>query len=167
MASCLLNCELVDIQQKLYRMTWWATALNQISVPGNMTMSGGSVAIITDTAGVKRYVYNETRNEWKLCSGVGEVEAKIPAIEYGYYQCPSIPTGGYLDYSIVFSKQFAGVPQVMLTPYLDPQSNSTENTKVSFGVNNLAKDRFGGKVINGASIARSPGFYWFAIYRPA
>lgn len=166
MASCLLNCELVDISEKLYRMTWWATALNQISVPGNMTMCGGSTAIITDTSGVKRYVYDEVQNTWKLCSGISDVKSKIPTVEYGYYQCQSISAGSYLDYTVLFSKQFAGVPQVILTPYLDPQSNSTENTKVTFGVNNLARDRFGGKVINGASIARSPGFYWLAIYRP-
>lgn len=85
MASCLLNCELVDIQNKLYRMTWWATALNQITVPGNMTMSGGSKAIITDSSGVKYYFYNESTSSWKLyegsSGGSAELEGRVSSLE--------------------------------------------------------------------------------------
>ena len=85
MASCLLNCELVDIQNKLYRMTWWATALNQIVVPGNMTMSGGSKAIITDSSGVKYYFYNESTSSWKLyegsSGGSAELESRVASLE--------------------------------------------------------------------------------------
>lgn len=84
MASCLLNCELVDISQKLYRMTWWATALNQISAPGNMMMCGGSKAIITDSSGVKTYFYNESTSSWKLyegSSGSAELENRVASLE--------------------------------------------------------------------------------------
>lgn len=68
MASCLINSECVDLKNKLYNMTWWATAINQITVPSGMSMSGGSTAVITTSAGVDIYKYNASTSSWKKCS---------------------------------------------------------------------------------------------------
>lgn len=81
MASCLLKSECVNLEQKLYKMTWWATAINQISVPSGMNMSGGSVAVITTSDGVECYRYNANACAWKKESTASELASKIDALE--------------------------------------------------------------------------------------
>lgn len=80
MASCLLKSECVDLERKLYKMTWWATAINQISVPSGMNMCGGSVAVITTSGGVEMYHYNSSQSAWKKDSSVADMQSDINSL---------------------------------------------------------------------------------------
>lgn len=176
MASCLLNCELVDISQKLYRMTWWATALNQISVPGNMTMCGGSRAIITDSSGVKTYFYNESTSSWKLYEGsaseisaleaeLQEVESKMPKVLYGTVSAGNIATKTASNFEVFFDEKFDGVPCVMTTTYT-VETGNVDNGLVEVAVTEKRADGVKFRVYNNSNTQRNVTFYWLAIYQP-
>lgn len=176
MASCLLNCELVDIKNHLYRMTWWATALNQISVPGNMTMIGGSKAIITDSSGVKYYFYNETTSSWKLYEGsaseisaleteLQEVRSKMPVIKYGTSNVGNVAPNTSTNFDITFDKPFLGQPMVMVTTYTTA-SGALDNGLVEVCVTSRSATGTSFRIYNNSATQRSVVFYWIAIYQP-
>ena len=80
MASCLLKSECVNLEQKLYKMTWWATALNQITVPSGMNMAGGSVAVITTSGGIDCYRYNANASAWKKEANISDLIDDVDAL---------------------------------------------------------------------------------------
>ena len=176
MASCLLNCELVDISEKLYRMTWWATALNQISIPGNMAMSGGSKAIITDSSGVKYYFYNESTASWKLYEGsaseisaleteLQEVRSKMPVIKYGISTVGNIATNTATNFDVTFDEPFPSAPIVMTTTYT-VASGSIDNGLVEVCVTGKTASKASFRIYNNSNTQRNVIFYWLAIYQP-
>lgn len=56
-------------------MEFWCESLSDIEVPSTMIMSGGSKAVVTNSNGVKNYVYNSSTNEWKEDSdGIASTE---------------------------------------------------------------------------------------------
>lgn len=176
MASCLLNCELVDISQKLYRMTWWATALNQISAPGNMTMCGGSKAIITDSSGVKTYFYNESTSSWKLYEGsaseisaleaeLQEVRSQMPVIKYGYSTVGNVAANTATNFDITFDESFPGQPIVMTTAYTIA-SGVMDNGLVEVCVTAKTATGASFRIYNNSATQRNVAFYWLAIYQP-
>lgn len=170
MASCLLNCELVDISQKLYRMTWWATALNQISVPGNMTMCGGSRAIITDSSGVKTYFYNESTSSWKLYESsidaeLQEVKSHMPIIKYGVSTVGNVTANTAVNFDITFDNSFPSQPIVMVTPF-SVASGVMDNGLVEICVTGMSTIGASLRVYNNSTSQRNVTFYWLAIYQP-
>lgn len=176
MASCLLNCELVDISEKLYHMTWWATALNQISVPGNMTMCGGSRAIITDSSGVKTYFYNESTSSWKLYEGsaseisaleteLQEVSSKMPVIKYGVSNVGNIATNTATNFDVTFDEPFPSAPIVMTTPYT-VATGHMDNGLVEVCVTAMTASNASFRIYNNSGTNRNVTFYWLAIYQP-
>ena len=81
MASCLLKSECVDLANQLYKMTFWATAINQISAPSGMNIAGGSVAVVTNSNGVENYYYNASTSTWKKDTRLSNVDSTIESIE--------------------------------------------------------------------------------------
>ena len=81
MASCLLKSECVDLANQLYKMTFWATAINQITAPSGMNIAGGSVAVITNSNGVENYYYNSSTSSWKKDTRLSSVDSKVDSIE--------------------------------------------------------------------------------------
>ena len=76
MACTLVSAKCVDHKLNLYQMEFWADSLSDIVPPSSMIMVGGSKAVITDSDGVKNYIYNSSTNEWKDDS-YGIVSAEI------------------------------------------------------------------------------------------
>lgn len=123
MASCLLKCECVDLSRKLYNMTWWATALNQISVPSGMNMCGGSVAIITTSGGVESYHYNSSSSSWKKDSSISDIYSdmdalwseisglqfsvteEMPQLEYGLVNNVTVSANGTNTFEITYQHE--------------------------------------------------------------
>lgn len=81
----------------------------------------------------------------------------------GYVVGSSIPAGGYGDYSITFSKAYDTVPTVMVTLTTDSASTTGENAKIEPFVIDTTKNGATIRVMNSASIARTPSFNWIAV----
>ncbi len=61
----LLKAKCVDHKNSIYLMDFWATNISECEPPETMIMCGGSTATITDSDGVRNYVYNSSSEEWK------------------------------------------------------------------------------------------------------
>lgn len=75
MACTLIHATCVDHKLNIYQMEFWCEKLSDIVVPSSMVMAGGSKAVLTDSNGVKNYIYNSSANEWKEDSnGIASAE---------------------------------------------------------------------------------------------
>ena len=81
----------------------------------------------------------------------------------GYVAGTSIAAGGYADYPITFSKAYDIAPTVMVTLTSDSSSTSGENAKLEPFVIATSKTGATIRVMNSASIARTPSFNWTAV----
>lgn len=123
MASCLLKSECVDLKRKLYLMTWWATAINQISVPSGMNMCGGSTAIITTATVVDLYRYNSNTSSWKKDDSIKQsvndlygainslgdqmwgLETESPQVEWGMINDVEVAANSSATFSVTFEHE--------------------------------------------------------------
>lgn len=186
MASLLLKSECVNLEQRLYKMTWWATALNQIVVPSGMNMCGGSIAVITAGNNVNTYVYNSNTNAWKQKTGgdaqlkadVEQLKADVnrlnttewtfyvesPELEYGMINNVEVEANSTATFSVEFTHDWTDfdVPYVFFSFYT---TNATAGRLANYEVGLTGRTRtgFSGVIVNNDSSARTPVIYWLAI----
>lgn len=186
MASLLLNCECVDLKEKLYKMTWWATALNQITVPSGMNMCGGSIAVITAGNNVNTYVYNSNTNAWKQKTGgdaqlkadveqlkrdvnilqpiAWEVLSESPQLEYGMINNVEVGANSTATFSVEYTHDWTDfdVPYVFFSFYTT-SATAGRLANYEVGLTGRTATGFSGIIVNNDSSARTPVIYWLAI----
>ena len=186
MASLLLKSECVNLEQRLYKMTWWATALNQIVVPSGMNMCGGSIAVITAGNNVNTYVYNSNTNAWKQKTGgdaqlkadVQQLKADVnrlnttewtfyvesPELEYGMINDVEVGANSTATFSVEYTHDWTDfdVPYVFFSFYTT-SATAGRLANYEVGITGRTKNGFSGVIVNNDSSARTPVIYWLAI----
>lgn len=60
----IINSRCVDLKNGVYFMVFWCDDIDNVEVPEQMTLAGGSIAVETTSEAVTYYIYNEDSGDW-------------------------------------------------------------------------------------------------------
>ena len=60
----IINSRCVDLKNSVYFMVFWCDDIDNIEIPEQMNVAGGSIAVETGSESVTYYIYNEDIGDW-------------------------------------------------------------------------------------------------------
>ena len=60
----IINSRCVDLKNSVYFMVFWCDSIDNIEIPNQMNVAGGSIAVETGSESVTYYIYNEDSGDW-------------------------------------------------------------------------------------------------------